>query len=211
MNNLKFHPIRLIIFGLILMIVVLSACTSKEEQIRQYKEQTASVAWEQERELVSLGHGGTRQWSETEKNQLLKFGKVSGYQGQYITNVDDNPKQATEPNNIVFVKVSAPSPLPKKVLHLASLRSYLIVYEKKKYTFWGAFIVAIIVLIVAIKKKFLMITNPAIGGAVIGAVWFGVTSGGSVLAILGGAAGGLIAGVMAGVFMFLIFLSVGIV
>ncbi|RKZ86049.1 MAG: hypothetical protein DRR19_15490 [Candidatus Parabeggiatoa sp. nov. 1] len=209
MNNFKFYPIALIIF--IQMILMLSACTSKEEQIRQYKAEAVQAAWEQERELVTLGHNGTREWNEAEKSELLDTGKVTGYEGRYIkTDVEDNLQLATGPNNIVFVKAGESS-LPKEVLHLASLRSYLIPYEKNKYFFWGAFIIAIIVLIIAIKKKFLMITNPAIGGGIIGAVWFGVTSGGSFMAILVGLAGGLMTGVMAGVFMFLIFLSVGIV
>ena len=172
-------------------------------------EQTTSIAWAQERELVSFGHCGTHPWNEAEKAELLATGKVTGYQGQYIISVEKSPRLATKPNNIVFVKVGTSLP-SKEVLHLASWRSYLLQYQKSKYLVWGSFVIAVIVLIVAIKKKFLVIINPALGGAVIGAAWFGMASGGSMLAVLGGLVSGLTAGVMAGIFMFLIFLSIGI-
>ena len=47
-----------------------------------------------------LGH----YWTKAEKAELLKTGKVKGYEGHHINNVKDHPEFAGNPNNIEFVK-----------------------------------------------------------------------------------------------------------
>ena len=48
--------------------------------------------------------GGTRLWTKAEKAELLRTGKVKGYEGHHINNVKDHPELAGDPNNIRFVK-----------------------------------------------------------------------------------------------------------
>jgi uncharacterized integral membrane protein len=207
MNTFKCHPIGLITLVLMLLMV---ACTSQEERMMQYKEQTVNQAWEQERKLVKLGHSGTREWSDIERLELLETGKVSGYEGQYINKyVEDNIQLATDSNNIFFAKVGESYP-PEEALKSAALRSYLIQYEKNKYLLWAGTLATIIVLIAALQNQRDIITYPAIIGAALGAIKLGIVSGGSIIAIIGGLVSGLIVGTMAGLFLFLIVLSVGV-
>jgi uncharacterized integral membrane protein len=207
MNTFKCHPIGLITLVLMLLMV---ACTSQEERMMQYKEQTVNQAWEQERKLVKLGHSGTREWSDIERLELLETGKVSGYEGQYINKyVEDNIQLATDSNNIFFAKVGELYP-PEEALKSAALRSYLIQYEKNKYLLWAGTLATIIVLIAALQNQRDIITYPAIIGAALGAIKLGIVSGGSIIAIIGGLVSGLIVGTMAGLFLFLIVLSVGV-
>ncbi len=207
--NTKSHPIILIIFHLFLSFIVLSSCTSQEERMKRYKEQATIIAWEQEQELVSLG-SGTREWSEEEISQLLEKGKVDGYKGRYIQRrVENNFHLATSPDNIVFFK-KGEIYLSKKVLQKASLRSYLLNYEKNKYALLGGVILSVFVVGVAFKKQHGMIIYPAIVGAVLGAIRLGVVSKWSIMATLGGLATGLIMGTLAGLFIFLVIISVGV-
>ena len=60
-------------------------------------------AWADERALVASGKPGSRQWTRAEKAQLVDTGKVKGYEGHHINNVQDNPSLAGNPNNIKFV------------------------------------------------------------------------------------------------------------
>jgi hypothetical protein len=191
-------------------MLLMVACTSQEERMMQYKEQTVNQAWEQERKLVKLGHSGTREWSDIERLELLETGKVSGYEGQYINKyVEDNIQLATDSNNIFFAKVGELYP-PEEALKSAALRSYLIQYEKNKYLLWAGTLATIIVLIAALQNQRDIITYPAIIGAALGAIKLGIVSGGSIIAIIGGLVSGLIVGTMAGLFLFLIVLSVGV-
>ena len=176
----------------------------------QYQEQAVIDAWQQERKLVKLGHGGTRKWNAVEKLEILKTGKVSGYEGRYINKyVEENVPLATDSNNIVFAKVGELY-IEDDALKSAALRSYIIEYEKKKYLLWTATLATIVVLIAAFKSQRGIITYPAIVGAALGAIKLGIVSGGSILAIIGGLLSGLIVGTMAGLFLFLIVLSVGV-
>jgi uncharacterized membrane protein len=211
MNHLKSYQRRLISWSLILLsLMVLSSCSSEEERMKQYQEQTIEKAWKQEQELVSLGHSGTFEWSETEKAELLQTGKVKGYEGQYISkNFEENSRLATNSNNIVFIKSDSSYP-SEAALKLAPLRSYLITYEKKKYYLWAGFVLSLIVLILAIKHKRGIIMYPALAGAFFGTIRLGILSGWAIMATFGGLASGLIAGTITGLFLFLIFLSLGI-
>jgi RHS repeat-associated protein len=73
---------------------------SKETE--QARRRGVEKAWEKERELVKTGKG-TRRWTEAEKKELLKTGKVKGYEGHHIKSVKDNPELADDPTNIEFL------------------------------------------------------------------------------------------------------------
>lgn len=209
MNPLKSYERKLITLSLILSIIVLSSCTSQEELMKQHQEQTVKKAWQQEQELVSLGHSGTHEWTETEKAELLQTGKVNDYEGRYINpNFEEKSRLATDSNNIVFTKNGTPFP-SESALKLAQLRSYLITYEKKKYFLWAGLVLSILVLIIAVKHKRGLIIYPALAGAFFGSLRFGIMSGWAIMATFGGLASGLIAGTITGIFLFLIFLSLG--
>lgn len=208
MNFLKFELTRFVLFILVLLMVFLASCTSQEELMKQYKTEAVNKAWQQEQELVRIRHGGTREWTQEEIEQLDKYGFVSGYNGRYIdANVANNQNLATNPNNIVFAKVG--EPLSKRAKQIASLRSYLLVYEKKKYFLWATMTIVIIVLMVSFKKKNIVITTPAIVTGVLGAIWLGIVSGGSIIAMFGGFAGGLIIGTVTGALTLIVLLSIG--
>jgi RHS repeat-associated protein len=61
-------------------------------------------AWRQEAELVRTTGQGTRDWTPDELRELRDTGKVSGYEGHHINNVNDHPQLARDPDNIKFVK-----------------------------------------------------------------------------------------------------------
>ena len=193
-------------FVVLLLIFILASCTSQEELLKQYKEQAVQEAWQLEQKLVRLGHGGTRDWSKAEKTEIIKTGKVSGYIGQYIhTNLDDNPRLATQSNNIVFVK-AGDTDIPEYALKLAPLRTYLIDYQKNKVPFWGSLIIVIVILVMSFKKGQGTITYPATAGALLGATKVGLVSGSS-LGIIGGFLSGLMIGTVVGIFVYLVVLS----
>jgi len=205
MKTLKFYSYQVVS---LMLFVLLASCTSQEEMMKQYKEQAISTAWKQEQQLVYLGHAGTYQWTEDEKAELLETATVMGYEGRYLNqDVETHSQLASNPNNIYFAKRGGKRPSLES--SLAPLRSYLIRYEKNKYGFWGALISVITVLIIAFQRKRGIVIYPAIIGAILMAIRMGVISGGSYIAILGGLASGLIAGTVAGIFIFLVVLSAG--
>jgi hypothetical protein len=226
MNTLKYHSIiGLIIFCLIWLSIFVSSCTSQEEKMKEYKQKATFSAWEQEQELVNLTiaiktdengldklyASGTHQWSENEILEIQKKGKVSGYKGCYIKRPENNFHLATNPDNIVFVKEGLDiSSASKKDSQQASLRSYLLNYEKNKYALLGGVILSITILLIAFKRQRGMVIYPAFVGAALGTIRLGVVSGWSILPTLGGLASGLIMGTMAGLFLFLVIISVGV-
>ncbi|MBS1813668.1 MAG: hypothetical protein JSS87_02210 [Acidobacteria bacterium] len=62
------------------------------------------LAWEQGRSLVQRTGTGTRPWTAAERAELLKTGRVSGYQGHHINSVNGHRELAGEPNNVKFVE-----------------------------------------------------------------------------------------------------------
>lgn len=60
-------------------------------------------AWSDERELVRQTGVGTREWTNAEKAELLKTGRVSGYLGHHINSVMAFPELADEPNNVSLI------------------------------------------------------------------------------------------------------------
>jgi len=206
MKTLKFYSYQLVS---LMLLILLASCTSHEEMMMQYKDQAISTAWKQEQQLVSLGYAGTYQWTEVEKAKLLETGTVIGYEGRYLNqDVETLSQLATNPNNVYFAKIGEKR--PSLETSLAPLRSYLLRYEKNKYGFWGALIAVMTVLIIAFQRKRGIVIYPAIIGAVLMGIRMGVISSGSYIAILGGLASGLIAGTVAGIFIFLVVLSAGV-
>lgn len=61
-----------------------------------------SKAWARERALVSKGRG-TRNWSVAEQKELLRTGRVKGYQGHHMKSVSKHPNYAADPKNIQFL------------------------------------------------------------------------------------------------------------
>jgi RHS repeat-associated protein len=64
-------------------------------------------AWRQERELVRRTGQGTVRWTSRQKAELLRTGKVKGYQGHHINSVNGSPDLARNPDNIKFVREGA--------------------------------------------------------------------------------------------------------
>lgn len=77
--------------------------------IKKARQKAVNTAWEQERKLVENGFDGTRKWTKAEKQELIKTGKVKGYEGHHINSVQwclDNGKTdlIKNPDNITFMK-----------------------------------------------------------------------------------------------------------
>lgn len=93
-------------FFLIALVVFFNSLStgSFADDLSQARQKAVAEAWRQERILVEKKGYGTRNWSDTEKEELLKTGKVSGYEGHHINSVESNPKLAGNADNIKFVK-----------------------------------------------------------------------------------------------------------
>ena len=79
------------------------------KEINKLRRSAVKEAWKQEKEMVINGSRGTVRWTKAEKMELLKTGKVKGYEGHHINSVQyciDN--ECTDlignPNNIMFMK-----------------------------------------------------------------------------------------------------------
>ena len=61
-------------------------------------------AWKLEYDNVYNGGAGiSRVWEDTEKAELLAFGKVKGYHGHHMYSVQAFPSLAASPANIQFL------------------------------------------------------------------------------------------------------------
>ena len=78
--------------------------TKASKSLATLRRQAVRDAWKAEQQLVKKTGSGTRNWTKAEKAELLKTGKVKGYEGHHINNVKDHPEFAGNPNNIEFVK-----------------------------------------------------------------------------------------------------------
>jgi RHS repeat-associated protein len=75
-----------------------------ERALNAARNRAVAQAWRMERELIRRTGQGTRRWTAAEKDELLRTGKVSGYQGHHINSVNGSPHLAGNPDNIKFVK-----------------------------------------------------------------------------------------------------------
>lgn len=66
-------------------------------------QRAVDAAWSVERELVEAGKLTTNSWTRTETDQLLSVGRVDGYTGVYLRDVEHHPTLVDCPRNIRFV------------------------------------------------------------------------------------------------------------
>ena len=71
--------------------------------VARARRKAVKEAWKQERELVAKTGQGTRSWSGKQRMELLKKGKVKGFEGHHINSVSGLLDLAGNPNNIRFV------------------------------------------------------------------------------------------------------------
>lgn len=60
------------------------------------------LAWEQERAMVAATGKGTRNWTASERAELLSKGRVSKHHGHHINSVKSHPEMAGVPDNVAF-------------------------------------------------------------------------------------------------------------
>ena len=78
-----------------------------KDDIARLRQQAVRKAWAQERELVMTGKS-TRSWTVSQRQELLKTGRVKGFQGHHMTSVkasiqSGNIGLISDPNNIMFL------------------------------------------------------------------------------------------------------------
>jgi hypothetical protein len=73
--------------------------TTREDSIRQ---KAVDEAWAIEKERVLRGRG-TRDWTVGQQAELIKYGRVKGFEGQHMKNVARYPQYAGDPRNIQFL------------------------------------------------------------------------------------------------------------
>lgn len=77
--------------------------TNEEKKRLSYQRQTAvRLAWKRERNRVREGYG-TRNWSNSEQEELISEGVVHGYEGHHMKSVSLFPEYAGDPRNIQFL------------------------------------------------------------------------------------------------------------
>lgn len=85
----------------------LAADVLDEEKVRLLelaRQRALAGAWAKEQQRARDGKGGSRLWTEGERQQLLTTGRVQGYDGYYILPVEQYPELADSSNNIQFLR-----------------------------------------------------------------------------------------------------------
>lgn len=62
------------------------------------------LAWKYEKADLELGGTGSCNWTEEQRDQILKNGNVTGAEGHHQKNVADHPEHQANPDNIKFYK-----------------------------------------------------------------------------------------------------------
>ncbi|XP_047440563.1 teneurin-2 isoform X4 [Mugil cephalus] len=78
-----------------------------EEKVRLLelaRQRALAGAWAKEQQRARDGKGGSRLWTEGERQQLLTTGRVQGYDGYYVLPVEQYPELADSSNNIQFLR-----------------------------------------------------------------------------------------------------------
>ncbi|CAG08395.1 unnamed protein product, partial [Tetraodon nigroviridis] len=78
-----------------------------EEKVRLLelaRQRALAGAWSKEQQRARDGKGGSRLWTEGERQQLLTSGKVQGYDGYYVLPVEQYPELADSSFNIQFLR-----------------------------------------------------------------------------------------------------------
>ena len=76
--------------------------TADKKEIERLRTAAVKAAWENEAVRVRNGRG-TRDWTVAQQAELLRYGSISGFEGQHMKNVADYPQFAGDPNNIQFL------------------------------------------------------------------------------------------------------------
>uniref|UniRef100_A0A4W3J472 Teneurin transmembrane protein 4 n=1 Tax=Callorhinchus milii TaxID=7868 RepID=A0A4W3J472_CALMI len=83
--------------------------TMDEEKARVLelaRQRAVTQAWAREDQRLRDGEEGVRSWTEGEKQQLLSTGRVQGYDGYFVTTVEQYPELSDSVNNIHFMRQS---------------------------------------------------------------------------------------------------------
>ena len=96
------------------------------KNIKNERQNAVRRAWEDEEEKVKNGTSKYN-WSPDQINQIKNNGKVAGYEGCHIKDVQFSPSQAGDPNNIIFAE---------KDVHLNMIHGGNYKNESK----WGKFV-----------------------------------------------------------------------
>ena len=75
-----------------------------EKQFSVLRQRAVRQAWKNEREFVEKTGRGSHNWTPLEKDELLKNGKVKGYEGQHMKSANEYPDFAGDASNIQFLK-----------------------------------------------------------------------------------------------------------
>ena len=76
--------------------------TEQKEQLTAERQKAVRQAWKEEKQRVLAGKG-TRQWTKSEKKELITRGSVSGYDGHHMKSVSKYPQFAGDSKNIQFL------------------------------------------------------------------------------------------------------------
>ena len=76
-----------------------------DSNLNYEREKAVKQAWKEERQLELESPGsGTRKWTEDERKELIRTGKVKGYEGHHENSVAYSPELAGVSDNIGFYK-----------------------------------------------------------------------------------------------------------
>ncbi len=74
----------------------------QRRQLTNARQNAVRGAWKEEQQRVARGRG-TRNWSPEEQKELLKSGRVKGYEGHHMKSVRDFPQYAGDEKCIQFL------------------------------------------------------------------------------------------------------------
>ena len=81
----------------------LSAIKLAAQQLNRLRKQAVSDAWRLEQRLINEGRQGSVPWTDAQAAELLQTGRVKGFEGHHVNNVNTFPELAGNPRNIQFV------------------------------------------------------------------------------------------------------------
>ena len=73
-----------------------------DSKIINERKKAVNKAWKREKELVMKGRG-TRNWTQTQQREIIRRGRVKGFEGHHMKSVDGHNSKAGDPNNIQFL------------------------------------------------------------------------------------------------------------
>jgi RHS repeat-associated protein len=84
-------------------IALTAAEMAAKKALKAAKNRAVRAAWKEERQLIASGRRGTRNWTESQKKELLERGKVDGFEGHHRNTANGNEDLAGNPDNIEFL------------------------------------------------------------------------------------------------------------